>query len=89
MLVYFALGNAKFWRRVHCPTPAPDARYFAFWWNIGLNVISNLQPLAFDIVYMFSADIDLSQLKCFDASSNLATSYQIVLLGPFTQILSK
>ena len=26
----------KCWRRGHCPTPAPDARYFAFWWNIGL-----------------------------------------------------
>ena len=38
MLVYFALGNTKFWRWVHCPTPTPDARYFAFWWNIGLNV---------------------------------------------------
>ena len=25
----------KCWRRGHCPTPAPDARYFAFWWNIG------------------------------------------------------
>ena len=37
MLVYFGLGNAKFWRRVHCPTPTPDARYFAFWWNIGLS----------------------------------------------------
>ena len=36
MLVYFALGNAKIWRRVNCPTPASDARYFAFWWNIGL-----------------------------------------------------
>ena len=38
MLVYFALGNAKYWRRVYCPTPTPDARYFAFWWNIGLRV---------------------------------------------------
>ena len=38
MLVYFALGNATFWRRVHCPTPTPDARYFAFWWNIGLKL---------------------------------------------------
>ena len=36
MLVYFALGNAKFWRRVHCPMPTPDARYFASQWNIGL-----------------------------------------------------
>ena len=32
MLVYFALGNAKFWHRVHCPTPTPDARYFASQW---------------------------------------------------------
>ena len=38
MLVYFALGNAKCWRRGHCPTPAPNARYFAFWWNIGLKL---------------------------------------------------
>ena len=22
-----------------CPTPTPDARYFAFWWNIGLRVL--------------------------------------------------
>ena len=28
MLVYFALGNAKYWRRVYCPTPIPDGRYF-------------------------------------------------------------
>ena len=23
---------------VHCPTPTPDARYFAFWWNIGFTL---------------------------------------------------
>ena len=45
MLVYFALGNAKFWRRVHCPTPTPDARYFAFWWNIGFNHFFSLYTL--------------------------------------------
>ena len=52
MLVYFALGNAKYWRRVHCPTPTPDARYFAFWWNIGLKGgTSDIQSLLFwDIV---------------------------------------
>ena len=38
MLVYFALGNAKFWRQVHCPTPTPDARYFASQWNIGFRL---------------------------------------------------
>ena len=32
---HVGIPNAKFWRRGHCPTPAPDARYFAFWWNIG------------------------------------------------------
>ena len=36
MLVSFALGDAKFWRWGHCPTPTPDARYFALQWNIGL-----------------------------------------------------
>ena len=40
MLVYFALGNAKFWRRLHCPTPTPNARYFASQWNIGFNVFT-------------------------------------------------
>ena len=45
MLVYFALGNAQFWRWVHCLTPTPDARYLAFWWNISLNP---------DIVYVRS-----------------------------------
>ena len=38
MLVSFALGEAKFWRRGHCPTPTPDARYFASQWNIGLRI---------------------------------------------------
>ena len=38
MLVYFALGNAKFWRRVHCPTPNPDGRYFVSQWNIGFKI---------------------------------------------------
>ena len=27
----------KYWRQVYCPTPTPDARYFAFWWNIGFS----------------------------------------------------
>ena len=35
---HVGISNAKFWRRGHCPTPAPDARYFAFWWNIGFKV---------------------------------------------------
>ena len=29
------ISNAKFWRRGHCPTPTPDARYFASQWNMG------------------------------------------------------
>ena len=35
---HVVISNAKFWRRGHCPTPTPDARYFAFWWNIGLSL---------------------------------------------------
>ena len=53
MLVYFALGNAKCWRRGHCPMPAPDARYFAFWWNIGFNVVT----LHSQVVYTFSKQL--------------------------------
>ena len=59
MLVYFALGNAKFWRRVHCPTPTPDARYFAFWWNIGhdRNVGVRSDHVDFCLVPMLSCEI--------------------------------
>ena len=31
---HVGISNAKVGRRGHCPTPAPEARYFAFWWNI-------------------------------------------------------
>ena len=58
MLVYFALGNANFWCRVHCPTPTPDARYFAFWWNIGLRV--NMWHLN----YQWHPFRDCKHLKC-------------------------
>ena len=34
---HVGISHAKFWRRGHCPTPTPDARYFALQWNIGLN----------------------------------------------------
>ena len=37
---HVGISNAKFWCRGHCPTPTPDARYFASQWNIGLNLIS-------------------------------------------------
>ena len=33
---HVGISNAKFWRRGYCPTPTPDARYFASQWNIGL-----------------------------------------------------
>ena len=32
---HVGISNAKIWRRGHCPTPTPDARYFASQWNIG------------------------------------------------------
>ena len=34
------ISKAKFWRQGHCPTPTPDARYFASQWNIGLKVMN-------------------------------------------------
>ena len=33
---HVGIPNAKFWQRGHCPTPTPDARYFASQLNIGL-----------------------------------------------------
>ena len=35
---HVGISNAKFLRRGHCPTPTPDARYFASQWNIGLSM---------------------------------------------------
>ena len=35
---HVGISHAKFWRWVHCPTPTPDARYFALQWNIGLRL---------------------------------------------------
>ena len=36
---HVGIPKAKFWRRVHCHTPTPDARYFASQWNIGLKLV--------------------------------------------------
>ena len=41
---HVGISNAKFWRRGHCPTPTPDARYFASQWNIGLNIPNGDSP---------------------------------------------
>ena len=38
MLVFFALGNAKVLSFALADAKGPDARYFAFWWNIGFSV---------------------------------------------------
>ena len=35
---HVGISNAKFWRRGHCPTPTPDARYFVLQWNIDFTV---------------------------------------------------
>ena len=39
MLVFFALGNAKVVYFALGDAKVPDARYFAFWWNIGYSVL--------------------------------------------------
>ena len=39
MYQHVSISNAKFWCRGHCPTPTPDARYFASQWNIGFKPI--------------------------------------------------
>ena len=33
---HVGIPNAKFWCRGNCPTPTPNARYFASQWNIGV-----------------------------------------------------
>ena len=38
MLVFFASGNAKVISFALADAKVPNARYFAFWWNIGLSI---------------------------------------------------
>ena len=45
MLVFFALGDAKILSFALGDAKVPDARYFAFWWNIGLSYCSCNVPL--------------------------------------------
>ena len=45
MLVFLALGDAKLLSFASGDAKVPDARYFAFWWNIGLtfsNIYQNI-----------------------------------------------
>ena len=44
MLVFFALGNAKVISFALADAKVPDARYFVFWWNIGLRLKFALAP---------------------------------------------
>ena len=44
---HVGIPNAKFWRRRHCPTPTPDARYFASKWNIGFRLYTHQVVLRF------------------------------------------
>ena len=39
MLVFLALGDAKVLSFALGDAKVPDARYFAFWWNIGFRVL--------------------------------------------------
>ena len=39
---HVCIPNAKFWRRGYCPTPTPNARYFASQWNIGFRLFNFL-----------------------------------------------
>ena len=51
---HIGISNAKFWHRGHCPTPTPDARYFASQWNIGLY---------FKIMKLFSQNVIIMSVK--------------------------
>ena len=42
MLVFLALGDAKMLSFALGDAKVPDARYFAFWWNIGLSLNKNI-----------------------------------------------
>ena len=43
MLVFLVLGDAKLLSFASGDAKVPDARYFAFWWNIGLRVVRRVR----------------------------------------------
>ena len=50
MLVFLALGDAKVLSFALGDAKVPDARYFAFWWNIGLNASLYLAPVNISLI---------------------------------------
>ena len=54
MLVFLALGDAKMLSFALGDAKVPDARYFAFWWNIGLYILYHYiaTKISFQIVFI-------------------------------------
>ena len=71
---HVGISNAKFWHRGHCPTPTPDARYFAFWWNKGLTfLLSSSNPHILKYPNFFKTIFLLFQFNLFIQVSNSNT----------------
>ena len=52
MLVFLASANAKVLLFALPDAKVPDARYFAFWWNIGLNLKDKRSLGLCDTIYL-------------------------------------
>ena len=52
MLVFLALGDAKVLSFALGDAKVPDARYFAFWWNIGLKPKDVLVGIILEILLL-------------------------------------
>ena len=54
MLVFLALGDAKVLSFALGDAKVPDARYFAFWWNIGLTlfILTNANIQFFTFIFL-------------------------------------
>ena len=73
MLVFLALGDAKWLSFALGDAKVPDARYFAFWWNIGFSLFPSislfkmstllLRQTLFELAHSIS-DQDLRLLTC-------------------------
>ena len=75
---HVGISNVKFWRRGHCPTPTPDARYFALQWIKALEVgkcVFNLSDVFTLRIYFLRMPIPLRfiLLNLFHKTSNITS----------------
>ena len=84
MLVFLASANAKLLLFALPDAKVPDARYFAFWWNIGLRVahthlIHQLKALISFSIWLHNIVIHATSIK---GNVNLKPTFSLLFFDP-------